>query len=820
VSTGWPTWVRPPKIKKEIPYDVRKTVGGGGDRRDLPLSPRGVACRVCPVRPAVVAGVGSGSVRLRPGSRPGRPRNLGEDPLDEAFVRMHVGLREGDPYHPATVFQDVRALLDTGRFSQVTTDVEALGSELAVVFSLRNRLRLARPVEVNGAEHFRQSRIRDMLDLAVGDRVDDAVMGARAQNVLREYRKERFPDVAATWSVEALRPELGECAARIDIREGRRAHITKYVFEGNEALADGALRKAMKHPSPWAPWSWILKYRYDPNEVESGRMRILDLYRNAGYLDAEVDAVEFKASDSGALTGVVRVHEGPLYRIGNINLKGAALFPELSLRRLIPFDTGAVASEQRIRAAAEALRLHYTSRGYLETDVAIDRAPRADERILDLNFDIREGRLTRVRQVEIRGNIRTRDKVIRRELVVVPGDILDEQRVRRSERRLQNLGFFSSVRSRTEDPLIPDARDLIFEVEEKRTGQFMMGVGFSSIDNLMGYMEISQGNFDLLGWPYLTGGGQKIKLAAQAGEQTQRYELSFVEPWFLDRELSLGFDLYLNRASYSDYDIERRGGAVRLAWALPFAARADVQYGLERNRVVDVADTNLYVNIDTGAPFLFARDEDDIKSTLSFGVTRDTRDSPFFPRRGHRVRLSGHVAGGPLGFDTDLYGMEVAASHYTPLWFGHVFSARMQANVVESYGRTSVTPLSERLFAGGMRSIRGYRYRGVGPKARREAAGPDDRDHRMLGGNSRALAGVEYTIPLVTGIRAAAFYDMGNVWEESYTFDFSELASGAGIGLRLDIPGFPMQLDYAWALEPDDELSRTEKFSFGIGYGF
>jgi outer membrane protein insertion porin family len=164
--------------------------------------------------------------------------------------------------------------------------------------------------------------------------------------------------------------------------------------------------------------------------------------------------------------------------------------------------------------------------------------------------------------------------------------------------------------------------------------------------------------------------------------------------------------------------------------------------------------------------------------------------------------------------------MEVAASHYTPLWFGHVFSARMQANVVESYGRTSVTPLSERLFAGGMRSIRGYRYRGVGPKARREAAGPDNRDHRMLGGNSRALAGVEYTIPLVTGIRAAAFYDMGNVWEESYTFDFSELASGAGIGLRLDIPGFPMQLDYAWALEPDDELSRTEKFSFGIGYGF
>ncbi len=749
-----------------------------------------------------------------------RVDTMGPGPMDEDFVRMHLGFTEDDAVQKPAIYRAVRALLETGRFAKVEAVIEPADDGITVVFSIRNRLRLAEPVVVHGADYLGETKTRDLLDLNLHDWICDAVVGARTQAVLQEYRKRRFPDVSATWRIETTRPEQGYGTVRLNVKEGKRAHIKSYVFKGNDALPDSALRKAMKHPSPWAPWGWIRKYRYDPDTLEEGRIRIREQYMDQGYLDVEVDFPEMEDISTGALIATLQVREGIPYRFGAVTLTGATLFPELELWRRVETESDAVVSESAIHRSAESLRMHYTTRGYVDTQVNVIRTAREEPGILDVRFDIREGRLTRVRNIEIQGNTRTRDKVIRRELAIWPGDVLDESRIRRSENRLRNLGFFSAVRSRTTDPLIPDNRDLIFDVEEQRTGQFMMGVGFSSIDNLMGFMEISQGNFDLTGWPYMTGGGQKLKLAAQAGDRRQRYELSFVEPWFLDRELSLGFDLYLSRVSYSDYDLERAGGAVRMARALPFASRIDLQYSLERVKIVDVADTNLYINVASGEEFLFARDEDAIKSTLTLGLTRDTRDSPFFPKRGHRVRWSGHVSGGVLGFDTDLYGMELTAAQYVPVWRGHVFSLRARAEVVDVYGRADTVPLSDRLFIGGPRTVRGFRYRGVGPKARRVDAAPDDRRHRVTGGSTLAVAGAEYSVPLVPNIRFAAFYDIGNVWEDAYDFNFDILASGAGIGIRFDIPGFPMQFDYAWALETDDDFSRKERFSFGIGYGF
>lgn len=420
----------------------------------------------------------------------------------------------------------------------------------------------------------------------------------------------------------------------------------------------------------------------------------------------------------------------------------------------------------------------------------------------------------------IRGNSITKDKVIRREFLVYPGDQYDGVRVRTTENRLRNLGFFSSVRCEHEMVGSTNKADLVFNVEEQRTGQFMTGVGFSSIDKLIGFAEVSQGNFDIRGKPFV-GAGQKIKLRGEFGSTREAYTLSFVEPWFLDKKLSLSVDLYSVKQDDRDYEVLRQGGAVGLGVPLWGPNRVDFKYRLEQVETRDAADTNAYIVVDSDGDtnVMYFSDPRRLASSLSTTWTRDTRDNFFVPTRGSKLYLQGTLMGGPLGFDTDIYDMEAGGQLYLPLWWKHVLSFRGRAEVVDFYGDQDEVPLSERLFAGGSRTVRGFRYRWVGPKAVREDGTPEV---RPAGGQSLAVASAEYTIPVpgIPKFRFATFYDVGNVWYNPYEFNLDQYAAGAGIGLRLDIPGFPMRFDYAWPVKKDDPRSNTENWSFSIGYGF
>jgi outer membrane protein insertion porin family len=407
---------------------------------------------------------------------------------------------------------------------------------------------------------------------------------------------------------------------------------------------------------------------------------------------------------------------------------------------------------------------------------------------------------------------------------VVPGDVFDTVKVRRSERIVSNLGYFSHVRSYPLSTDVLSEKDLVVEVEEQRTGQFMMGAGFSSVDKLVGFLEISQGNFDIYGWPYFTGAGQKLKLSAQFGSEKKSYELSFVEPWFMDRKLSAGFDLYRNDVSYTDYDIDRIGGAVNVGKSLPGANRMDFQYRLERVAVTDVADTNRYVYADSPEEeYYFDREEDTINSSVRLSLTHDTRNNPFFATSGTRVRLFGEMAGGPLGFDTDVYSVGVNVVQYIPLWFDHVLSVKARYDTVEEFDDTTEVPIGDRLFVGGGRTVRGFDYRDVGPKVITpgvDSLGNETVYHRPVGGKSRAMASIEYTVPVAKALRLGGFFDIGNAWRESYHLDTHSLASGAGVGLRLDIPGFPVRIDRAWVIEKDDELTDEDEWLVWIGYEY
>ncbi|MDP2990980.1 MAG: POTRA domain-containing protein, partial [Kiritimatiellota bacterium] len=467
---------------------------------------------------------------------------------------------------------------------------------------------------VNGAEAMGEKKVRQWLELEVGDFVDDAVMSLQSRKVLAEYHQRYYHDASLAWVIDVNKSN-GFANVAATVKEGERASLRKVHFTGNTYVPPGpwqrlisglkhqsaiseqsvppdALEEALK-PRLWNIFSFFTKRgAYNPDDLNADRNLLRAIYQNRGYLDARIGEPQVRAYDRDKLEATYPIEEGNQYRIGAISLRGITLFPESNLWSLVKLKTDAIASMGKIQKTADDLRDYYQSRGYMRAGVKPLLKPQLAGAIVDIQFDVTESSLVNIRYIDIRGNTRTHDKVIRRELLIYPGAVYNQVGIRRSEAILRNLGFFETVNGYPRETLEPARDDLVFEVEEKRTGQFMVGAGYSSVDDLMGFIELSQGNFDLLNWPSFTGAGQKLRLRAQIGTQRQDYEISFVEPWFLDRKLSLGVDLYdHNRNNLSDYyNEERLGTAVTLGKPLKgFFQRVNLTYRLERIDIYDVA---------------------------------------------------------------------------------------------------------------------------------------------------------------------------------------------------------------------------------------
>lgn len=746
--------------------------------------------------------------------------NAGKSPVDDKFVIAHINSKVGEKLDRMLLSRDVKALFDTGMFSSVNVFAEQSGDGAVLIYKVARKYKLESAPVIEGAKEYSEQRIIDELNLKKGDYVDDSILGIRSRKVIKLYNDDYYADTKVTWKIEETDAAQGIVKVRVMIDEGSRSRVVAMKFNGAKVLTQTELEDAMSMPAWWNPKWWIWKMPYEPGEIEAGRLAVRDLYRGRGYMEAEIGEAQLQKAKDGDLTLVFNVSEGIMYRIGRISVSGLTKYPESAVRDINEFKrlkTGEAASDQVIKDAAQAIRDYYGSRGYIETIVHPVLNPDRNKGVLDIEFKVAEGHLAWIRNIYIYGNGRTKDKVIRRELQVEPGDIFDEVRIRKSEKKIRNLNYFSSIRSYPQDTNLEGQKDLIIEVEEQSTGQFNMGIGFSSIDKAMIYAEISQANFDLFNPSHITGGGQKIMARVQYSDTRKDYNLSFIEPWFLDMKLSLGVDVYYNNVSYSGYDMVRDGVGVSLGKAFGEFNRVDLGYNIEKASLSDITDTNEYFTADKES-FYFTRVEDTIESSLKLTLTHDRRDNPFIPTSGNRTRIYGAMTGGPLGFDTDYYKVGANFVQYIPLWSDHVLSLKLAYESVEPFGDTDEIPLSDKLFIGGGRTLRGFKYRDVGPKVTRTENGVIY--HRTIGGNTFGMASAEYSIPIVSPIRFAFFYDTGNVWDDSFNSDLSSLAASAGFGIRFDVPGFPIRLDYGKIIEKDNELTRSEPIVFWVGYDF
>jgi outer membrane protein insertion porin family len=430
----------------------------------------------------------------------------------------------------------------------------------------------------------------------------------------------------------------------------------------------------------------------------------------------------------------------------------------------------------------------------------------AGEGRIDVHYEIQEGGPSFVQRINIVGNTRTKDKVIRREVLIAPGDILNSVRVETTKKRLDNLGYFEKVETFPEDTGVAGRKDLTIQVQEKRTGSLNFGAGFSTIDQLVGFVEMSQGNFDLLNWPTFTGAGQKFRFRIQYGNERKDVSLSLTEPYFMDRRLSLGGELYYREADYYSniYTQRNYGFSVEMRKAIaPFTA-ASIGYRLEDIEIFNVAPS--------ASSAILLNEGTTTKSQITAGVANDTRDNPFLTRTGHRIAFTPYVAGGFLGGNEQIVGFSLEARQYFHLYKDSILLLSGQAASVDTWGDGKFVHIYDRLFLGGSNDLRGFDYRDVSPR---------DITGEPIGGQSLAAFTIEYTMPIIEKARFAVFADGGFVNLKPWDFKTNDYVSDVGIGLRLDLPIGPLRIDYGIPIEKGPyKDAGSGKFNFNVGYQF
>ena len=618
----------------------------------------------------------------------------------------------------------------------------------------------------------------------------------------------------------------------------------EYEDEMPEAIEESEVHGAINDLPWWNPLGWFLDQPVTAEQLALCRDRIAEVYRNRGFLDVVVTGPVRVPVEPGKVDVRYTVEEGPQYTIGSMSIKGLTRYPEGVVRQRSKFPAvGTVAGLKTLNDLAQRISTVVGSgdSGLADTQVDVQYLPSVtDPTRLDVVFKVTEGIPVRIDNVIIEGNEFTKDEVIRREIELEPGDGMLADRAERSKRKLENMDYFSRVdyklrpSGRGKDPSGAEYRDLVYKVDEKNTGSFMFGVGAGSVDSVFVSAEMQQVNFDLFAPRKLfRGAGQKARLYVQAGPRIQTYEASISEPALFGRRLEFEVEGHRRQRWYDEYDIVRTGAGASLAYPVkfynPFAKNAgdrwfsfgsfgaklsgefisfeDVERGtwLYRGREVSLRDED-------------RRYGDAFEPVLHFFWNRDQRDNFRIPTKGYRTNLFVDLS--PAG-DNKYWRFGFNHRNYFSVWekYHHVLMLGLRYETID--GLSDDVPIYNRMFLGGPRTIRGIEYRNVSPMARKlDSMGDPRNSYSPWGGQSLFCASLEYTIPIVKMLRLAAFTDLGSVGVDEFDFEFSDtFAWTAGFGVRLDLPGFPIRLDFAVPIKKPDHADK-EVFSFLVGYDF
>ena len=753
--------------------------------------------------------LGMGVAEAQEGQRIALVSVRGTRTIANETILAKVQTKPGAPYQERVVNNDIRRLFSLGYFTDVRTEVTTQPAGLEVTFVVIEKPTIE-TVEVKGNQFVLTEKVLDLFGVKTGQLYDARAVKEGIDQLEDAYRRKGFsdPEILSQASVDQVR---NTAAVHLLVEEGVRVRIQQILIEGNTAFSDRRIRRLLKTKKR----RWFGPGVFQEEVLDEDLERVEAFYRTQGYQDVLVTRTVYEAPTGSGLIIDLKVVEGLQHRVGQVAVHGTVLFPEHEVLRLLALKPGAVYNREALQEDLRRIKEYYGDRGYIKAQITPDtRLDEASKRV-DVMYRITENELVYINRIDIQGNLRTKDVVVRRELRVYPGEPFDGEQLRKSIERLYNLGYFEEVSVDSEPTDEPTREHLIVNVKETKTGSFSFGGGFSSIDRLVGLIELEQRNFDWRNVPTFTGAGQDLRLRIQLGTVRRSFDLSFTEPWIAGRPISFGIDLY-NRTRLRSHNLglafeeEQRGGGVRLGKELTDDVRVGLDYQLFRTEISDVVN-------DATADLKAEQGRSDV-SVAGLSASLDRRNNRFDPTEGYYLFSSGNLAGGIFAGDKEFWRLQGGASHYWPhRGERFVLESRIRAGVVNEYSDTAEVPIFERFFAGGADTVRGFEERRVGPR--------DPATNDPIGGEAMLVSTLEEVMTIVADergrpiLKGSVFFDIGNVWRRVDDFATS-FKSGAGVGTRVNTPIGPVRLDIGVPVSGLGGEKRKARFHFNISRSF
>lgn len=726
----------------------------------------------------------------------GEVRVEGVQRIDPETVRSYLAVNPGDPFDGDRLDRSLKTLFATGLFADVSFRRE--GSALVVVVvenPVINRIAFEGNKRIETETLTQEATLRPRV-VYTRTKVQNDV-----KRILDLYRRKgRF---AATVEPKIIQLPQNRVDLVYEIQEGELTGVRRISFVGNKRYGDSTLRGIIQTKE--SAWYRFLSSddNYDPDRISFDRELLRRHYLNSGYADFRVvSAVAELVPERTGFYITFTLEEGERYRFGTVDIKTELknLDPEL-LRSDVQFGAGDWYSSEKIDEAIQRMTTRLGNLGYAFVDIQPQVDRRRDERVVNLVLEVKEGPKVYVERIDITGNVRTLDKVIRREFRLVEGDAFNAARLQRSRQRIQGLAFFKKTEVKNQAGSAPDKSVIAVEVEEQSTGEISFGAGFSTSESLLGQVELRERN--------LLGRGQDLRIRGILSGVRQEIDLSFTEPYFLDLDVSAGFDLFRvtrDNQRTSSYDDKRTGFGLRFGYQLSEPLRQTLRYSISDVEILNVkSDASRFVRESEGRR---------ITSLVGQDLLYDRRDNRADPTDGYFVRLSTDLAG--AGGDARFFRPSVAGGWFYQIAADYVFSLLGQAGLVQGIGE-NIT-IQDRYFVGGT-TLRGFRTSGIGPR--------DVTTGDALGGNKYYTATSEMTFPLGLPkdipILGRSFIEAGSLWDIDVSGpeirDVNSIRASIGIGVSVNSPVGPIRVDVTrpFVKEPFD---RTELLRLSFGTRF
>jgi outer membrane protein insertion porin family len=741
------------------------------------------------------------------GDKIGKVLVKGNRRIESAAILNVVKLKAGNPLDIEKVDSDIRAIYTLGHFRDVKAATAKGDNGVILTYTVKEKP-IVREINIEGNKEIKEEKIREAIELKTGSMFASKELAKSVKKVVKLYADEGYylADVATT----TIKKSDTDVRVIFRIAEGKKVLIKTIRFEGNRVFTAKKLKKAMETKEKWF-LSWITgSGTYKEDVLKNDTNLVADLYFNNGYVNVKVGEPKVALTDDKkGLIVTIGITEGEQFRTGSIGFKGDLLESEGELAKKTKLKTAEIFSRAALREDVFALTDVYADKGYAFTNVTPLSKVNNEQKKIDITFELEKGEKVYIDRINISGNTRTRDKVVRRELKLAEGDLYGATPLKKSKQGLMNLGYFEEANISTTKGSADNKLNMNVEVKEKSTGQFSIGAGFSSLDGIMGQGSVQQTNF--------MGLGLKLSLSASLGTKTQLYNVGITDPYFRDTKWTVGADIYRTQKEYTDYTRRATGGDIKAGYPISDELSTLWIYTYEQKKIFDQSVTLLRgVQTETSGT----------TSSIAASLSRNTTDYHLDPTKGMLNNVSIEFAG--LGGTNRFLRYIGDTKVFYPMPWGTVFSMRGAVGYIQGLGKD--IPIDEKFYLGGINTIRGYGGRTVSPYVTSITPTVDSGtfettntgSYAFVGGDSEAFFGVEYQFPIIkdAGLKGVIFMDAGNS-VNGFGNLFSNMQASYGLGFRWLSPMGPLRLEYGIPFNPREGIDKKMgRFEFSMGSFF